>query len=164
MSLTTKHYDLTKKFRFESAHRLSQGYMGKCGNIHGHSWNGELTVRCYGLDSMGMGIDFGIMKELVLKEVEEMFDHKLILHKNDPIAEILKGSGTALVLTDENPTSEVLAEFIYKFASDKLNIQRPHTHRIRPSGMGEMVEGEFSIKVISVAIDETCTSSCKYSE
>ena len=37
-------YTLTKAFRFESAHRLAKGYEGKCANIHGHSWNGELTV------------------------------------------------------------------------------------------------------------------------
>jgi len=149
MSLTSKHYDLTKKFRFESAHRLAKGYVGKCANIHGHSWNGELTVRCYELDSMGMGVDFGIMKEAVLRDIEEMFDHKLILQKDDPIAKLLEGSGSAVVLVDRNPTSEVLAELVYNFAKERLNYS---------------INGRVVYEVLSVAIDETCTSSCKYSE
>lgn len=151
--MNSTNYDLTKKFRFESAHRLAKGYVGKCGNIHGHSWNGHITVRCTKLDEQGLGIDFGAIKNEVTKIIEDHFDHKLILFSGDPLNETLKDSGVDIVTTDDNPTSEVIAKYIFDYASDKLNV----TSKERTS-----VSKKFYLyEVIEVVIEETCTSSCK---
>ena len=39
-------------------------------------------------------------------------DHKTLLHRDDPLAEILSKSGQRLVLLDRNPTAENLALLI----------------------------------------------------
>ena len=71
-------YTLTKKFRFESAHRLAKGYKGKCANIHGHSWNGHITVEVRGLDKYGMAYDYTKLKEFTQK-IEKQLDHSILL-------------------------------------------------------------------------------------
>ena len=73
---------LTKKLRFESAHRLAKNYVGKCAEIHGHSWNGEIQVGCTKLDEFGMGVDFGDIKKFN-KIIEDELDHKILLYEKD---------------------------------------------------------------------------------
>lgn len=134
-------YRLTKKFRFESAHRLVKGYVGKCSNLHGHSWNGELVVELDSLDAHDMAIDFGLMGRIV-RVWEDSFDHRTILHREDPIADSLIGYG--LVLVDDNPTCETLARLLAGLATKELN---------------DTLTQPFKV---SVRIEETCTTSCTY--
>ena len=42
--MVTKSIEVTKIFRFESAHNLPN-YEGDCANLHGHSYKLEVTVR-----------------------------------------------------------------------------------------------------------------------
>lgn len=136
-------YTLTKKFRFEAAHRLAKGYKGKCANIHGHSWNGEITVTTTELDEYGFGIDFERLKKFT-KEIEELLDHVLILSKDDEkLIEFCNSNGwDIMVFCTNNPTSEVIAEWIYE--------------RARRHFIGSC------IFVKSITIEETCTSRCVY--
>ncbi len=74
---------VTKEFDFEAAHALD-GYLGKCKDIHGHSYH--LTVTFLGeindkreLSDCGMVVDFGEIKELVNNKIKPLFDHCLIL-------------------------------------------------------------------------------------
>ena len=62
-------YLLEKEVTFEAAHRLGMGYIGKCNNIHGHSWKVKIGVECEYLDMRDMGVDFAELKT-VLKEIE----------------------------------------------------------------------------------------------
>lgn len=142
-------YRLTKKFRFEAAHRLAKGYTGKCANIHGHSWNGELTVECTELDKFSFGIDFVELKKL-LNNVETLYDHAILLYIEDKeLIKLCKDNEWKHSIFSENPTSEVIANVIFKAAkeyfSDKEDINS-------------------AIKVHSVTIEETCTSRCEYYE
>ena len=137
-----RYFDLSKEFRFETAHRLVKGYQGKCSNLHGHSWNGSITIRCTKLDEQGMGIDFGIIKEKVTRFIEATFDHATVLYKEDPLVHQLKKLGSKVVTVDDNPTSEVLANWIFDFASKEID-------HIKWAS------------VYQVEIKETCTSSCK---
>lgn len=158
--MNSTNYDLTKKFRFESAHRLANGYVGKCANIHGHSWNGHITVRCTKLDEMGLGIDFSKIKNEVTKIIEDNYDHKIILCSSDPLIEVLE-EHTDLVTTLGNPTSEVIAKAIFDFASSKLNVMLPLTHSTDQYGEAVQDPIKYIFEVIEVVIEETCTSSCK---
>lgn len=133
---------LTKKFRFETAHRLGKGYNGKCANIHGHSWNGEITVDCESLDGYGFGIDFGELKKFT-KAVEDKLDHGLILHEGDSeLAELCVNSGWKIVTLPDNPTCEVLAAWIFDTALEYFSL--------------------LPVTVYRVTIEETCTSRCEY--
>lgn len=137
-------YTLTKKFRFEAAHRLAKGYEGKCANIHGHSWNGEITVTAIKLDKYGFGIDFGRLKKFT-KEIEDWLDHAIILcSDDDKLIALCTEQGWKTIMSTENPTSEVIAEVIYKMACEHF------------------IGGNVFVK--SVTIEETCTSRCVYTD
>lgn len=103
---------VSKEFRFESAHRLSN-YEGKCKRIHGHNYRGIVTAYSAELDDKGMVIDFGEIKDAVKKIIVEVFDHKLILQEGDElnqkIAEVLPAGD--VVWVSYNPTAENMAYY-----------------------------------------------------
>lgn len=59
---------------FSASHFL-RGYQGKCENLHGHNWKVEVSVSSQDLNSCGMVMDFGELKEFTVKILEEL-DHK----------------------------------------------------------------------------------------
>ena len=134
--------ELTKKISFEAAHRLGKGYKGPCKNIHGHSWNVELTVQCEELNTYDMGIDFDEISQFN-RQIKDEFDHKLILYKEDiALINVCKKEGYELVIMNKNPTSEVIAAYIFEKADTYFSNK----------GKG--------ITILSVTIEETCTSRC----
>ena len=50
-------YELTVKGHFDAAHHL-YGYPGECKNLHGHTWDVEVTVAATELDEIGIVYDF----------------------------------------------------------------------------------------------------------
>jgi 6-pyruvoyltetrahydropterin/6-carboxytetrahydropterin synthase len=103
---------ITKEFRFEAAHALSD-YDGPCKSIHGHSYELSVTVKGSpyndpGSPKNGMVMDFGDLKKIVKRNVIDRFDHSLILYDKD-LSTDLKNSGEAfsnVVLVGYQPTSE----------------------------------------------------------
>ena len=100
-------YEISAFGHFDAAHFL-RGYPGKCANIHGHRWKVEITLQGEKLDELGILIDFMDVKNM-LKEVLEVFDHKMI---ND-----------VPPFDGFNPTAENIARFIYEQMADKLGNQ-----------------------------------------
>jgi 6-pyruvoyltetrahydropterin/6-carboxytetrahydropterin synthase len=90
---------------FSSAHYLKD-YKGPCEKIHGHNWKVELIVEGSELNSLDILIDFAILKK-ILKEVLSELDHKLL--NEIPYFENI------------NPSSERLAEYIFKKVKEKLS-------------------------------------------
>lgn len=135
---------LTKKFRFETAHRLDKGYPEKCKNIHGHSWNGKIVVRTNSLDEYDMGVDYSDLKK-ILKPIEDELDHKLILWAGDMLVPELRDK-TALILMEKNPTSEVIAEYIFNRVDRGIK------------------RANLPCTLVSVQLDETCTTECVYTK
>lgn len=114
--------EIFKEFMFEAAHRLTAVPPGhKCGRLHGHSFRVELRVSGpVGLDT-GWVMDFGDVKK-AFQPLYDQLDHSYL---NE-----LEGL--------ENPTSEVLARWIWS--------------RLRPR-----------LPLLSrVVVRETCTSGCVY--
>lgn len=83
---------------FSSAHNL-RGYRGKCEALHGHNWKVEVSVTKDTLDKTGMVLDFKLLKQRLNKILEKLDHHYL----NDLI-----------YFKKINPTSENIAEFIFK--------------------------------------------------
>lgn len=100
-------YEISAFGHFDAAHFL-RGYPGKCANIHGHRWKVEITLQGEKLDELGILIDFMDVKSM-LKEVMELFDHKMI-NEVRPFDSL-------------NPTAENIARFIYERMADKLRDQ-----------------------------------------
>jgi 6-pyruvoyltetrahydropterin/6-carboxytetrahydropterin synthase len=87
---------VTRKFNFEMAHVL-MNYDGACRNIHGHSY--KLHITLIGIPEedvlspkLGMVIDFGDLKEIVQRNVIDLFDHSLVINDKAP-AELLSTIG-----------------------------------------------------------------------
>lgn len=101
--------ELTKTFSFATAHRLPM-HNGHCTNIHGHNYDIEVKIDCEDpdlyIDGVGYVIDFGEIKRIV----NEMYDHKLVLHREDEWAAKMEKLGVpGLVIVDFAPTSENMA-------------------------------------------------------
>jgi 6-pyruvoyltetrahydropterin/6-carboxytetrahydropterin synthase len=69
-------YELMVKGHFDAAHHL-YGYPGECRELHGHTWDVEVTVAAGGLDEIGIVYDFKSLKA-DLAEVLAAYDHVLI--------------------------------------------------------------------------------------
>jgi len=65
-----------KAFRFDAAHYLP-GYVGKCANMHGHSWTLEVEVEGL-IQHDGMVVDFAVLKKVVNDAVVGRLDHQLL--------------------------------------------------------------------------------------
>ena len=68
---------ITKRFRFEAAHKL-KNYIGKCANLHGHSYKVDATFarKDFGFDNItGMVIDFHKLESILEHFIGEEYDH-----------------------------------------------------------------------------------------
>ena len=118
----TEIVELVKDFRFEAAHFLPNVPEGhKCRRIHGHSFRGEVAVRGPLDPVLGWVMDFADLKAAVEPLVHRL-DHYLL---NE-----IPGL--------ENPTSEVLAVWIWRELAPHLPL------------------------LVRITIEETCTSRCHY--
>lgn len=105
--------DICKEF--SAAHSL-KGYNGDCSLLHGHNWKVQVFIRSEELDSVGIAVDFKVLKkelDAILKEL----DHK---HLNE-----------LPIFQDRNPTSEHLAMYIYKRLSATVNDGKAIVSRVR---------------------------------
>ena len=133
-------YIIVKEFRFEAAHRLIKNYTGKCTNNHGHSWRVTLHLEGTELDEKDMLIDFQELK--VFKAwIDDNLDHASLLWEHDPMCQYIRESGQRVFTTVKNPTSEHIAEVLFKEAIRLFENPR--------------------VKVQCIEVNETCTTGAK---
>ncbi len=128
---------ITKQFYFETGHAL-HGYDGQCRNVHGHSYQLDVTVIGKPISDVdhvkkGMVIDFGDLKTIVKSEIVDVFDHATVFNKNTPHVELaneLEKRGHKVLLVNYQPTSEMM---LIDFA-DKIKNKLPqeiHLHALK---------------------------------
>jgi 6-pyruvoyltetrahydropterin/6-carboxytetrahydropterin synthase len=105
-------YRVVQQIHFIYGHRL-MNYNGKCAQPHGHNGIAEIELRSNELDSLGMVVDFDDIEKIMKTWIDEAFDHKMLLNKNDPIVEVFKNLKEPVYLFDDNPTAEVIAREIF---------------------------------------------------
>lgn len=117
---------VTKRFHFEMAHTL-YGYDGLCSNIHGHSYNLEVTLAGEprnepGHPKDGMVMDFSDLKHLVKSEIVNRFDHSLMINKlvPDEQIELLQKTSERIILVGFQPTTENIVSYIAEILQEKL--------------------------------------------
>ena len=111
-------FEVTREIRFCYGHRLLN-YDGKCRFLHGHNGRAVITVAAAELDGLGMVMDFSHIKRVVSAWIDENLDHKMLLHRNDPVLPLLRAQGEPVFLMDVNPTAENIARLIFDFAASK---------------------------------------------
>lgn len=109
-------FRVTKEIWFCYGHRLLN-YNGKCAHLHGHNGKAVITLETPALDGLGMVVDFTQVKALVGRWIDDHLDHKMLLHRDDPVIPDLKRLGEQFVTLDVNPTAENIAKLIYDHAA-----------------------------------------------
>ena len=140
-------FKIKSEVQFDMAHYLS-GYVGKCSNIHGHRYRLIAMLKSETLHQegqlRGMVDDFSNFKN-ALKEIENIFDHKLIIEENEEgkaLAEKLKDlpNDFDIYFVPYRPTAEEMSRDIF--------------NRLKSKGLS----------VCEVELFETPNNSCIYTE
>lgn len=106
-------YTSTKEISFCYGHRLIN-HSGKCQHLHGHTVKAAITLASANLDEHGMVYDFFEIKNQALEYIDRQLDHNMLLHKDDPLCELLRRAGERFLPIDDHPTAETLAKLIYQ--------------------------------------------------
>lgn len=140
-------FKIKSEIQFDTAHYLSS-YNGKCSNIHGHRYKliAKLASKTLHKDGQlrGMVDDFCNFKN-ELKEIEDAFDHKLIIENNDDGKALINKikdlpNSFEIVTVDYRPTAEEMSRDIF--------------NRLKAKGL----------PIYEVELFETPNNSCIYSE
>ena len=111
-------FQVSREIEFCYGHRLLD-YPGKCRHLHGHNGKVLISAATSKLDKLGMVIDFGDIKEIVARWIDENLDHCMILHRDDPAVPMFQKLGEPVFLMDVNPTAENIAKLIFDTAASR---------------------------------------------
>ncbi|MFJ2706795.1 6-pyruvoyl trahydropterin synthase family protein [Streptomyces sp. NPDC087428] len=125
-------HSVSVRHNFETAHRIPH-LVGKCVNLHGHSWWMEATVTAPLLDR-GTVVEFGAFKGHVRAWIDTYLDHGAMLGADDPLAGILAehrskvfrfgasdpGPAERFAVGLPHPTVEAVAELLARVVGQAL--------------------------------------------
>ena len=125
---------ITRRLEFDAGHRVV-GHESKCAHLHGHRYAAEITVVALGLDSIGRVVDFGNIKALVGKWIDDNWDHNMLLNSEDPLLAATSWRDWNLkqpfIITNENPTAEVMARILFDKSATLLCDGGLSVHAVR---------------------------------
>lgn len=102
----------TRYHDFSTGHRV-YGHESKCAHLHGHNYRITFTVEAEQLDTIGRVMDFSVIKSHLCEWLEEHWDHKFLVFKDDPWATVLKETDPdGVVVVDFNPTAENMGQHL----------------------------------------------------
>ena len=111
-------YRVTREITFCYGHRLLD-YSGKCRHLHGHNGRAVITLAAAALDELGMVMDFTRLKRVVGGWIDATLDHKMLLHKDDPLLPLLRQQGEPVHVLDVNPTAENIARLLFDVTASR---------------------------------------------
>ena len=114
-SVTFLMYRVTETVEFCYGHRLLR-YKGKCAHLHGHNGRVEIEVAAASLNGQSMVADFSDIGRIVKEWIDLNLDHRMLLHRDDPLAPLLRAQDEPLFLMDSDPTAEAIARVICEYA------------------------------------------------
>ena len=99
------------------------GHENKCRFLHGHNYRFHFKIGSNELDQVGRVLDFGVIKTHLCNWLEEFYDHKTLIWKDDPLLEdLMRISSESIVIVGFNPTAENIAQnFVENIAPILLN-------------------------------------------
>lgn len=81
-----------KESKFDAAHNLDR-YIGKCANLHGHTYVYRVYAKGKIDPETGLFIDFGDLKKVMKENVDDVLDHKYL---NEVLPFITTGENLAI--------------------------------------------------------------------
>lgn len=126
------------------------GHESKCKHLHGHNYrvNFHVAVRTNmvttNLDPIGRVVDFSVVKQLLCEWLENQWDHKFLINKDDPrLAALCETDLASLVVCDFNPTAENMAQYLVEV-------------------IGPAALADTDVELIGVELEETRKCSVSY--
>lgn len=110
-------YTIDRKYHFHAAHRNEYLTGDKCFNIHGHTYHVTITFKFTKKGKGGITMLFSELDEAVGKLIRAL-DHSFIIHRADPLYEVLKGH-TRLYVLEEPSSAENLSKHIFNELHNK---------------------------------------------
>ena len=121
-------FKVTKELYFCYGHRLLN-YTGKCRNLHGHNGKAVITLKPRRWTSWGWS--WTSPRSRRDRDVDRrVADHKMLLHRDDPVITELQRQGERSWVMDVNPTAENIAKLIF-------DAPRQRTTRHRGDALGD---------------------------
>ena len=80
-----EHFTITRRIEIDAAHRVPD-HGSKCFHLHGHRY--VIEARCTGTlftegEQKGMVLDFGFLKDIMIKHIHDPCDHGIIIYNGD---------------------------------------------------------------------------------
>jgi len=111
-------YRVTEIVEFCYGHRLLR-YQGKCAHLHGHNGKVEIELASGSLNAQSMVADFSDIGRIVKSWIDQNLDHRMLLHRDDPLVEVLRRHDEPVFLMDSDPTAEAIARLICEYAASQ---------------------------------------------
>ena len=143
---------ITKQIEIDMGHRVPN-HKSKCKNLHGHRYKIEVgvddkVITTSGTSDEGMVIDFGDLKEIMMRELDDNFDHGFVIYEKDKFVKTFRHlketENQKIIFVDFIPTAENLAKRWYELMKKPLK--------------------KKAIKINHVRVWETPTSTATYHE
>ncbi len=104
---------VTKEILWVMGHRLVDGYVGHCTQVHGHQYKAEATFEAPEKNEHGMIVDFGIIKKVCKGWIDEYLDHGFMVCERDrAMKKFLEDEHQKHMTVPFNPTVEEMIEMI----------------------------------------------------
>jgi 6-pyruvoyltetrahydropterin/6-carboxytetrahydropterin synthase len=142
-------FEVAKDIEFDAGHRVPT-HGGKCRSPHGHRYRVQITVKANELPADAMVIDFGILKEWLMRYVHDVLDHGMIVWEGD-----------SYLLDAMNHPQMDWKIIKFPYIPTAENIARWTWEQINPH-----IEGAYLGEIVLSAVDvwETPTSYATYME
>lgn len=99
------------------------GHESKCRHLHGHNYRVTFHVQSLAnvLDEVGRVVDFSVVKEILCEWLENNWDHKFLIFKEDPRLDSLFATDpNSLIVCAFNPTAENMAKHLVEVIAPAL--------------------------------------------
>ncbi len=116
--------EITTVIEWDMAHRLGRGYKSKCKNLHGHRYRAEITLQADRLDSHGMILDFGIVKQICKGWIDDRIDHATLVDNHDSsLVTFLERQKQKYFVVEFSTTVECIVDWLAYMLQFQLNKQ-----------------------------------------
>lgn len=149
LKMNKNKFSISRQIEIDAGHRVTH-HGSKCRNLHGHRY--KVIAHCTGNlfeegEQQGMVLDFGFLKDEMVKEIHGFCDHALILWCDDPLTPLMlentgssiqsvkdvvkregyfyttSSQGGALYVIGDVPTAEILAKHWYERLAPRIVVR-----------------------------------------
>ncbi len=130
---------ITRKIGIDMGHRIPK-HKSKCKNLHGHRYEiivgvDDKVITTKGSADEGMVIDLGDVKEIMMKEIDVVFDHGFCMYTGDEYVsqfrEMQMKDSQKIIFVPFIPTVENLAKHWFEIIKPKLVERKVKIFNIR---------------------------------